>query len=98
MERGRPTKFNDRLQVRVKMLATKGFTDSEMSTVLDISESTLNRWKIKYPDFWESLKNWKDEADLEIEGSLYIERGTWRDAAFLEWSLRMFIRECGKIV
>jgi hypothetical protein len=71
MNRGRPSKFNDKIQDKIKLLALKGFTDKEISQVLEITEQTLNNWKISHPDFFEVLNDWKATADAEIERSLY---------------------------
>lgn len=72
---GRPSKFETVNLDVVKMLATKGFTDKEMSMFLGVSEQTFNNWKKKHPEFFESLKGWKTEADSKVEKSLY-ERAT----------------------
>lgn len=71
MPGGRPTKFNEKMQDRVKALALKGFTDKEMSFVLGIDEATLNNWKKAHSTFFESLKDWKAEADAAVERSLW---------------------------
>ena len=72
---GRPSGFKNINHEQIKFLILKRFTDKEISTFLGINELTLNRWKLKYPDFSKSLKDWKDEADSRIEHSL-AERAT----------------------
>lgn len=68
---GRPSQFNKKIQDRIKALALKGFTDKEICKAIDVPERTFNNWKKKYHDFWQSLKDWKAEADAKVERSLY---------------------------
>lgn len=68
---GRPSIFNETTREIVNLLARRGFTDVEIAQCLKITERTLNNWKKKYPDFFQSLKAWKSEADGKTERSLY---------------------------
>ena len=67
---GRPSKFNDEVLRQAKLLYLKGFTDAEVAEVLNVSESTINEWKLAHPEFSESLKNSKTDSDEEVEKSL----------------------------
>ncbi len=58
-------------QRQIKILAEKGFTDSEMADVVGVTEQTFNNWKKQKPTFFESLKDWKLKADSKVERSLY---------------------------
>jgi len=58
----------------LKLCYSKGFTDAETAIALQITEQTLNNWKIADSKFFEALKDWKLEADRKIVKSLY-ERG-----------------------
>ena len=71
MPGGRPSKFDDKARKSVELLAKKGITDAEMSTGLGITEQTLNNWKQEDPAFFESIKDWRLEADRAVERSLY---------------------------
>ena len=51
-------------------LALSGKTDKEIAACLGISESTLNVWKQKFPDFSESLNKNKDIVDSGVVKSL----------------------------
>jgi DNA-binding XRE family transcriptional regulator len=75
MPAGRPPKFDERAQKLCLFLATKGFTDKEMAQALEITETTLNNWKKKRPEFFEALNEAKDIADRKVVRSLY-ERAT----------------------
>jgi hypothetical protein len=71
MPAGRPTKF-DKLDLdQVKSLATRGWTDQEMADHFKVARSTWSKWKIEHPEFSDTLKDWKDEADKRVERSLY---------------------------
>lgn len=72
---GRPSKFDSLDLKKVQALASRGWTDVEMSDFFGVDESTWTRWKEKHPDFCTSLKDWKIEADSRVERSLY-ERAT----------------------
>lgn len=72
---GRPSPMDAIDKEQVRMLAVKGWTDVEMSNFFKVSEKTWNNWKEKHPDFFQSLKAWKEEADARVERSLF-ERAT----------------------
>ncbi len=50
-------------------------TDKQMADVVGVSEQTINNWKLKDPNFLESLKAEKEIADARVERSLF-ERAT----------------------
>lgn len=68
---GRPTKYDESLNEQVEKLAKLGATDTELSDFLNIAESTLNLWKIEYPEFSESIKKGKIIADSNVADRLY---------------------------
>jgi len=69
---GRPSKLNQQSTLdKAKKLYLKGCTDIEVAEILGVSEQTINNWKKRDKNFVESLKDWKDEADKEVEKSLY---------------------------
>lgn len=69
---GRPTKYDKKYHTaQVMKYALLGLTDVQMADLFDISESTLNNWKIEHPEFLESLKKGKDEADANVASMLY---------------------------
>jgi len=69
---GRPTKFSDQMKDRIKALILKGLTDNEICHAVGVEISTLTRWKQNKPEFFIAVKDWKNEADHEIEKSLYM--------------------------
>ena len=70
-KRGAPTKYKDEYVDQVYKLCLLGATDEELANFFEVNEATINRWKIKYPDFWDSIKKGKDIADAEVAESLY---------------------------
>jgi len=68
---GRPSKFDTIDKEQLSKLAKAGWTDKQVSDFFNINESTLNAWKKENLAFSKSLKNWKAEADHEVERSLF---------------------------
>lgn len=68
---GRPTDYRPEYDVQAEKLCKLGATDKEMADFFDVSESTLNLWKIKHVNFSESIRNGKLLADLSVTESLY---------------------------
>jgi DNA-binding XRE family transcriptional regulator len=69
MPAGRPSKLDDYKDILAKM-ARYGLTDKQMADVIGITEQTLNNWKSKDEQFFESLKSAKELADIEVVESL----------------------------
>jgi len=70
-KRGRPTKLNDNMKERLAIAYKLGLTDLQACKMVDIDESTLTKWKERFPDFFMAIKDWKAEADQKVEQSLY---------------------------
>lgn len=68
---GRPTKFNEDMIRQAELLGIKGFTDKEIARLFNVTEQTVNNWKIQFPQFFESLKKGKEIADSMVERSLF---------------------------
>lgn len=68
---GRPTKYNEKYPEQAYKLCLLGSTDADLADFFDVDESTVNNWKLQYPDFLESIKRGKVIADSEIAGKLY---------------------------
>ena len=56
---------------QAEKLCLLGATDLEMADFFGVSTVTLNNWKIKHPEFVNSLKAGKETADERVERSLY---------------------------
>jgi DNA-binding XRE family transcriptional regulator len=71
---GRPTKYNPEMCSLVHkafICARDGLTDATLAQLLGVTKSTINKWKIDYPEFSDSLKMTKDELDDTVQESLF---------------------------
>ncbi len=68
---GRPTDFKPEYCDLAENYSMLGATDKEMAGFFDVTEQTLNNWKKKHPEFFESLKKGKAEADGMVVKSLF---------------------------
>ena len=48
-----------------------GATDVDLAEAFSVSERTINNWKQQHPDFVQSLKRGKMEADAKVAACLY---------------------------
>lgn len=71
MAGGRPSKFKPEYVTQAAKLCALGATDLQIAEFFDVSEVTINNWKIAHPEFLESLKSAKSVLDAEVEQSLY---------------------------
>jgi hypothetical protein len=67
----RPTKYKEEYADQAFKLCLLGATDAEMADFFGVDESTINNWKIKQPEFLESIKKGKLKADAEVADSLH---------------------------
>tara|TARA_R110000850_G_scaffold265628_1_gene395427 strand:+ start:219 stop:680 length:462 start_codon:yes stop_codon:yes gene_type:complete len=68
---GAPTKYQKSYNEQSRKLCLMGYTDKQLAGFFEVSESTINKWKLDYPLFSESLKAGKQIADSEVAMSLY---------------------------
>jgi hypothetical protein len=68
---GRPTKYDSSYCAQAIKLCKLGATDKEIADFFDVSESTINEWKLKFPKFSESIKKGKISADADVAERLY---------------------------
>lgn len=67
----RPSKYKAVFAEQAEKLCKLGATDRELADFFQVSESTLNLWKLEHEAFSESLKHGKEIADKRVEQSLY---------------------------
>lgn len=67
---GRKTKFTPEMLREVTNYCLLGYTDEELAKHFNITVSTLNLWKSKYPLFSASIRAGKHQADAEVVASL----------------------------
>lgn len=68
---GRPTKYKPEYNHIAYSMALLGTTDAQLAVALDVNEDTIHEWKLVHPNFSESLRKGKDEADAKVVKSLY---------------------------
>ncbi|MDR0754552.1 MAG: hypothetical protein LBF04_04105 [Prevotellaceae bacterium] len=68
---GRPTDYAPEYAEQVFRLCLLGLIDREIAAFFEIAESTLNNWKLEHPEFLESIKKGKVQADANVAASLY---------------------------
>jgi len=68
---GRPTDYRDTYPEQAFRLCLLGATDKEMADFWGVDESTVNNWKLAHPEFLESIKAGKLDADTKVAQSLY---------------------------
>lgn len=68
---GRPTKYKNEYCELAFNYCLLGATDEDLARFFEVSESTINQWKIEHIEFSESIKKGKDEADALVARSLY---------------------------
>jgi hypothetical protein len=68
---GRPTKYDEKYAEQAFKLCLLGATDTHLAEFFEVAESTINKWKLDYPEFSEALKRGKVEADAKVASSLY---------------------------
>lgn len=71
MTAGRPTDYKSEFVEQAAKLCSLGATDVELADFFNIHVSTLNRWKIEYPEFCASIRVAKESADERVERGLY---------------------------
>lgn len=70
-DRGRPSKYKPEFVHQAKVACEAGFTDRELADLFEVSEVTINTWKVEHPEFSLALKEAKNVSDQRVERSLY---------------------------
>lgn len=65
------SKFRDWHVKTVFYYALLGMTEEQISIAFDISLSTFNEWKNKFPTFLEAFQKGKEQADAQVVHSVY---------------------------
>lgn len=70
-KQGRPRSYKPEYAEQARKLCLLGATDVEVADFFGVTERTINRWKVDFPEFCHALKLGKEEADDRVEKSLY---------------------------
>jgi len=65
------TEYMPEYDERVFKYCLLGLTDAQIAPLFDVTETTINNWKIANPSFFESMRRGKEDADAEVAASLY---------------------------
>ncbi len=68
---GQPTKYHKEYDKQVYKLCLLNATDKQIADYFDVTETTINNWKINHKSFFESIKDGKIRADTEAAESLH---------------------------
>ncbi len=68
---GRPSKYQKDFAEQAAKLCVLGAIDREIADFFEVTEQTLNNWKLAHPEFFEALKTAKTEANNRVVESLY---------------------------
>jgi len=68
---GQPTLYRDEYVKLAYRYCLLGATDADLARNFEVDERTVNNWKEKHPEFFQSLKAGKEEADAKVAQSLY---------------------------
>lgn len=68
---GQPTKYQDHYPDQARKLCLLGATDQELADFFDVCEATINNWKLEHPEFLESIKRGKLQADADVADRLF---------------------------
>lgn len=68
---GRPTKYKNEYCELAFNYCLLGATDEDLARFFEVSESTINQWKIEHVEFSESIKKGKVDADALVAKSLF---------------------------
>lgn len=70
-DEGRPTDYKPEYCEQVRKLCLLGATDKEIALYFGVTEATVNNWKTAYPEFIDSIKDGRENADNNVVNSLY---------------------------
>ncbi|WP_057380675.1 hypothetical protein [Pseudomonas aeruginosa] len=67
----RPTKYKAEYAEQALKLCRLGAIDAELANFFEVTESTINKWKLDHPIFSESIKKGKEMSDAEVADRLF---------------------------
>ena len=68
---GRPPLYSNGFAPIAYKICLLGATLERLADLFGVSVETLYKWRDKYPEFSEALRQGKDMADAEVANSLY---------------------------
>jgi len=68
---GRPSTYREEFVQQAEQLIALGATDMELAAFFRVTPRTIENWKLRHPEFFQTLKVAKDEADARVERRLW---------------------------
>lgn len=68
---GQPEKYQKEYADLAYKFCLLGADDAQLAEMFAVQESTINNWKLRHPEFLESIKKGKNIADANVADSLY---------------------------
>lgn len=69
---GRPPKYKPEYASQAQEICERfGATDYDLARIFKVTQRTVERWKLKYPEFCRALKIGKDGPDDRVERALF---------------------------
>ena len=69
--KGKPSSYQSDYAEQARKLCLLGATDKELADFFDVAVSTINKWKIDFVEFSESIKKGKQLADADVAERLF---------------------------
>lgn len=66
-----PEQYKKEYDEQARKLCLLGATDEDLSNFFEVTETTINNWKLRHPSFVESIKKGKEIADAQVADRLY---------------------------
>lgn len=70
-QNGRPTLYREEYDDLAYKFCLLGAIDANLAEFFEVTEQTINNWKLAHPSFFESIKRGKHQADAMVAQSLY---------------------------
>lgn len=70
-DRGRPTDYRPEYDARALDMCRLGATDAQLAEAFDVSERTINRWRVTHESFAIASRVGKEYADERIRQTFY---------------------------
>jgi len=67
----RPTRYRKEFAELAYNYCLLGSTDAQLGVFFSVTEQTINNWKKAHPEFFESIKKAKYQADAQVAQSLF---------------------------
>jgi hypothetical protein len=82
---GRPSGYTQAHAITAHKLCLLGCHDERIAEILNISHSTINQWKLDYPEFSNALKDGRADADSTVASALYTKAINGDTTAMIFW-------------